>query len=131
MKIVVVDDERDIEPLFLQRFRKEIRSRDMEIMFFLSAEEAIDFLNEDGYHDKLILSDINMPGINGLEFLYYIRKSCTPPPPVIFMITAYGDQDNKDKAESLGANAFLTKPLDFGLLKDKINEIRNDANFGS
>jgi CheY-like chemotaxis protein len=122
MKVLVVDDEEDIGSLFRQKFRKEIKTGQFDLLFFLSGEEVIEYLNENGYEDKLILSDINMPGINGLELLYYIRKQHRPPTPVIFMITAYGDQDNKKRARSLGANEFLTKPLDFDKLKEKMKE---------
>lgn len=123
MKVLVVDDEEDVGSLFRQRFRKEIRKGEFELLFFLSGEEVIEYLNEDGFDDKLILTDINMPGINGLELLYYIRKQHRPPTPVIFMITAYGDQDNKNRARSLGANDFLTKPVDFSKLKEKMKEV--------
>ncbi len=131
MKIIVIDDEEDIQPLFNQKFRKEIKANTYDLEFFLSGEDALDYLNEKGYDDKIILSDINMPGISGLELLYYIRKNAAPPPPVIFMITAYGDLDNRNKAESLGANAFMTKPIDFTGLKEKLTEIINDKNTGS
>jgi CheY-like chemotaxis protein len=131
MKLIVIDDETDIEPLFQQKFRKELKANEYELEYFLSAEEALDYLNKNGYDNKIILSDINMPGISGLELLFYIRKNAAPPPPVIFMITAYGDQDNKNKAVSLGANAFMTKPIDFKLLKEKLREIVNDKNTGS
>jgi CheY-like chemotaxis protein len=123
MKILVVDDEQDIKPLFLQRFRKELRANEFEIDFVLSAEEALDYLNNKGHENSLILSDINMPGMTGLELLEKIRKSYSPPPPIIFMISAYGDQQNRDTASNLGANDFFTKPLDFNLLKEKIRSI--------
>lgn len=123
MKILVVDDELDIEPLFQQRFRKELRSREFEMKFMHSAEDALNYLNKDGFQDTLILSDINMPGMSGLEMLQKIQQSAAPPPPIVMMISAYGDEENKSAAESLGANDFLTKPLDFNLLKEKIKSL--------
>ena len=92
--------------------------------FVYSGEEAIEYLDKNGCEDSLILSDINMPGMNGLELLSHIRDQYGgPPPPVIMMISAYGDKENKDTANKLGANDFLTKPLDFNLLKEKINSL--------
>ena len=123
MKILVVDDEQDIQPLFKQRFRKELRSKEFEMEFMHSAEDALNYLEQNGFQDKLILSDINMPGMSGLEMLEQIQKSSAPPPPIVMMISAYGDEDNKNTAQSLGANDFLTKPLDFNLLKEKIKSL--------
>lgn len=123
MKILVVDDEQDIQPLFQQRFRKELRSHELEMKFVLSGEEAMDYLETNGFKNKLILSDINMPGMSGLELLEKIKKACSPPPPFIFMISAYGDDDNKNTAQNLGASDFFTKPLDFKLLKEKIKSL--------
>ncbi|SNS70537.1 Response regulator receiver domain-containing protein [Ekhidna lutea] len=123
MKILVVDDERDVQPLFEQRFRREIKSQEFELKFVLSGEEAIEYLQNSGFHDKLILSDINMPGMSGLELLDKIQKSSTPPPPVVMMISAYGDEDNINTAKKLGANDFLTKPLDFNMLREKIKSL--------
>lgn len=123
MKILVVDDEQDVQPLFQQRFRREIKSNELEMKFVNSGEEALAYLESDGFRDKLILSDINMPGMSGLELLDHIQKSSTPPPPVVMMISAYGDEDNKNTAQKLGANDFFTKPLDFNLLKEKIKSL--------
>ncbi|WP_421765340.1 response regulator [Ekhidna sp.] len=123
MKILVVDDEQDVQPLFEQRFRREIKSHEFEMEFVLSGEAALEYLNNNGFQDKLILSDINMPGMSGLELLDKIQKSCNPPPPIVMMISAYGDDENKNTAQKLGANDFLTKPLDFALLKEKIKSL--------
>jgi CheY-like chemotaxis protein len=123
MKILVVDDEHDVQPLFKQRFRKELNTHELEMDFVHSGEEALEYLQNNGFQNKLILSDINMPGMNGLELLDKIRKSSTPPPPIVMMISAYGDSENKTTAENLGANDFFTKPLDFNLLKEKIKAI--------
>lgn len=123
MKILVVDDERDIQTLFEQRFRKEIRDKIVEFVFTFSGEEALDYLNSNKEKQEaiLILSDINMPGMSGLELLEHIKQKYHKPPPVVMMITAYGDGDNFRIAQELGADDFLTKPVDFVLLKDKLN----------
>lgn len=123
MKILVVDDEKDIQPLFQQRFRKEIKSNEIEIEFVLSGEEALAYIEKNGHSNSLILSDINMPGMSGLELLEKIKKTYTPPPPIIMMISAYGDQENRDTANNLGAEEFFTKPLDFNLLKERIKSL--------
>lgn len=120
MKILVVDDEADVQPLFLQRFRKEIRSDEIEFDFALSGEEALDYLEARHSEVVLILSDINMPGMSGIELLSHIREEYDAPPPTVFMITAYGDEENHRQAMEKGANDFLTKPLDFNLLKEKL-----------
>ena len=121
MKILVVDDEADVQPLFLQRFRKEIKSQEIEFSFAQSGEEALDYLKEKHSEVVLILSDINMPGMSGIELLTHIRQDFNmPPPPVVMMITAYGDEENHKQAMEKGANDFLTKPLDFNLLKEKL-----------
>lgn len=123
MKILVVDDEQDVKTLFLQRFRKEIKSGDMTFVFAFSGEEAIEYLKENKQEAVLILSDINMPGMSGLELLDHIKQKFNEPPPVVMMITAYGDEENYNTAKSLGADDFLTKPLDFRLLKDKLKTL--------
>ncbi|MGB5275246.1 MAG: response regulator [Flavobacteriaceae bacterium] len=120
MKILVVDDEQDVQMLFQQRFRKEIKSGALQFVFAFSGEEALNTLRDMEHKAVLILSDINMPGMSGLELLETIRKDYDKPPPMVMMITAYGDQDNRDTTAKLGADDFLTKPLDFTLLKDKL-----------
>ena len=124
MKILVVDDEADVQPLFLQRFRKEIRNNEIEFSFAQSGEEALHYLEEKHSEVVLILSDINMPGMSGIELLDHIRHDFNmPPPPVVMMITAYGDEENYRQAMDKGADDFLTKPLDFNLLKEKLKTI--------
>lgn len=120
MKILVVDDEKDIQTLFQQRFRKEIKSEMLDFVFAFSGEEALQTLKTMSHEAVLILSDINMPGMSGLELLAHIKTNYVAPSPVVMMITAYGDEDNRRTAERLGADEFLTKPLDFNLLKDKL-----------
>ncbi len=128
MKILVVDDERDMQTLFEQRFRKDIRDHEMEFVFAYSGEEAVFYLDQHIHEAVLILSDINMPGMSGLELLGYIKKKYTPPPHVVMIITAYGDVDNYTQAMKLGADDFLTKPLDFNALREKLNFQFNDKN---
>jgi CheY-like chemotaxis protein len=120
MKILVVDDEKDMQTLFEQRFRKEIRSGEVEFYFAFSGEQALQYLNKHDHEAVLILSDINMPGMSGLELLKHIKQQFASPPPVVMMITAYSDDENYRNAMSLGADDFLTKPIDFHLLKEKL-----------
>jgi len=120
MKILVVDDEQDVQTLFQQRFRKEIRKGELEFMFAFSGEEALETLRNMEQEAVLILSDINMPGMSGLQLLETIKKDFVTPPPVVMMVTAYADDDNFNTAKALGADDFLTKPVDFKLLKQKL-----------
>jgi len=123
MKILVVDDEIDIQPLFIQRFRREIKKGDLEFVFAYSGEEALIQIEQYRHEAVLILSDINMPGMSGLELLEKIKDKMKEPPPIVMMITAYGDEENFKRSMDLGADDFLTKPIDFGLLKDKIKTL--------
>ena|SRR5690242_16345194 len=120
MKILVVDDERDVQTLFEQRFRKEIKDKRVEFAFAFSGEEALTLLNHWEHEAMLILSDINMPGMSGLQLLESVKKKYMKPPPVVMMITAYGDAENYHVARELGADDFLTKPVDFATLKEKL-----------
>jgi CheY-like chemotaxis protein len=119
--ILVVDDEPDVEHLFRQQFRRDIRSGRFVMEFAASAPEALERAKT--IADPLlilILSDINMPGMSGLEMLPKV-KAARPNVPVI-MITAYGDEATKRKAAELGAAGLLTKPIDFELLRGEIDE---------
>lgn len=120
MKILVVDDEKDVQVLFEQRFRKEIKNGEMELLFAFSGEEAIQVMINHEHEAVLILSDINMPGMSGLDLLKHIKEKYEKPPPVVMMITAYGDDENYNQAMKLGADDFLTKPVDFIALKEKL-----------
>lgn len=124
MKILVVDDEKDVQVLFEQRFRKEIRNKEMDFAFAYSGEEALGYLNNHNHEAVLILSDINMPGMSGLQLLSHIKEKHKLPPPLVMMITAYGDAENYNTAMQLGADDFLTKPLDFSVLKEKLKGIQ-------
>jgi len=124
MNILVVDDEKDIQPLFEQRFRKEIRNGEINFEFAYSGEEALKYLQNYEHEAVLILSDINMPGMSGLDLLDRIKQKHHNPPPIVMMITAYGDTENYERAMELGADDFLTKPVDFTELKEKINTLK-------
>lgn len=123
MKVLVVDDEIDMKNLFEQKFRKEIKEHAIEFAFANSGEEALIYLTRHEHEAVLIFSDINMPGMTGLELLDIIKHKTELPPPVVMMITAYGDDENYNLAMKLGADGFLTKPIDFLLLKEKLNNI--------
>jgi two-component system, chemotaxis family, chemotaxis protein CheY len=123
MKVLVVDDEKDVQVLFEQRFRKEIKSGEIEFAFAYSGEDALAYMADHDHEAVLILSDINMPGMSGLQLLQHIKEKYEAPPPVVMMITAYGDAENYNQAMKLGADDFLTKPVDFALLKDKLKNI--------
>ena len=125
MKILVVDDEKDIKILFEQRFRREIRNGEMSFDFAFSGEEALNYMENRKQEVVLILSDINMPGMSGLELLKHIKEKYEKPPPVVMMITAYGDNENYNQAMQLGADDFLTKPVDFSALKEKIKTLQD------
>ena len=119
--ILVVDDEPDVEHLFRQQFRRDIRCGRFVMEFVASAPEALE--RAKAIADPLlilILSDINMPGMSGLEMLPKV-KATRPNVPVI-MITAYGEEATKKKAAELGAAGLLTKPIDFGLLREEIDQ---------
>jgi two-component system chemotaxis response regulator CheY len=120
MKILVVDDEQDMQTLFQQRFRKEIRDGIVDFAFANSGEQALEYMLANNHEAVLILSDINMPGMSGLELLERIKTKYHAPPPIVMMITAYGDDENYNTAMKLGADDFLTKPVDFALLKEKL-----------
>ena len=120
MKILVVDDEKDVKILFQQRFRKEIKKGELDFVFAFSGEEALETLKAMAQEAILILSDINMPGMSGLQLLEIIKKDFIAPLPVVMMVTAYGDEENFNIAKELGADDFLTKPVDFKLLKEKL-----------
>ena len=118
--ILVVDDESDVEDLFRQQFRRDIRSGRFTMEFAQSADKTLqrisDLIDESLI---LILSDINMPGMSGLELLSK-AKAARPDVPVI-MVTAYGDDNTRRRALAGGAEALLTKPIDFVALRTEID----------
>jgi len=118
--ILVVDDEPDVEVLFRQQFRRDLRTGRFVMEFAQSAPAALRRIGEaEGVSLILILSDINMPGMTGLELLPK-AKAMRPDVPII-MITAYGDDETKRRALNGGAEALLTKPIDFAALRSEIN----------
>ena len=118
--ILVVDDEPDVEALFRQQFRRDIRAGRFTMEFAQSGDVALSRISEAREQSLiLILSDINMPGMSGLEMLPK-AKAMRPDVPII-MITAYGDAETKRRVLDSGAEALLTKPIDFGALRGKID----------
>ena len=118
--VLVVDDEPDVEALFRQQFRRDLRAQRFVMDFAISAADAlVRIANTIEQSLILILSDINMPGMTGLEMLPKVRQM-RPDVPVI-MITAYGDAETRRKAIESGASGLLTKPIDFSLLRDEID----------
>ncbi len=119
--ILVVDDEPDVEMLFRQHFRKELRAGEFSMEFAQSADEALKAISTaTDARLILILSDINMPGMSGLDLLPKARMA-RPDVPVI-MITAYGDVETRRRALEGGAEGFLSKPIDFSALREEIRD---------
>ena len=120
MLILVVDDEADVEVLFRQQFRRDLRADRFTMEFAQSAPMALQCIADVGDRSLiLVLSDINMPGMTGLELLRK-AKALRPDVPIV-MITAYGDAETKREALESGAEALLTKPIDFGALRSEID----------
>ena len=122
VSILVVDDEPDVGELFRQRFRRETRDGTYVIHFAVSAADALASLRQ-GVRPRLIviLSDINMPGLDGLALLREIKKEWPDLP--VMMVTAYGDDERRRQATALGAAEFLTKPVDFAVLKERLRQL--------
>ena len=122
MKIMIVDDEQDVEILFVQKFRKEIRNKQLEVEFAFSGEEALQKLEEARSTEVVyVFSDINMPGMSGLQLLEKIKAKY--PTIQVSMISAYGDKDNFNLAIQSGAKGFFTKPVNFDSLKLEISNL--------
>ncbi|MBN9085566.1 MAG: response regulator [Reyranella sp.] len=123
VSILVVDDEADVAELFRQQFRREVRQGAYVMHFAQSAEEALDKL-ADGIRPELIVifSDINMPGMDGLGLLRKVKERHAELP--VIMVTAYGDDERRRKASEFGAAEFVTKPVDFALLKQQLQQLR-------
>ncbi|MFC3879837.1 response regulator [Algoriphagus namhaensis] len=122
MKILIVDDEKDVELLFRQKFRREIRSGAVDMVFAFSGNEALEILaNDDPPEVMYMFSDINMPGMTGLELLSKVKDQF--PSIQVSMISAYGDSENYNKAIKSGAKEFFTKPIDFESLRKEINDL--------
>lgn len=122
MKILIVDDEKDVELLFRQKFRREIRKGVVDMVFAFSGSEALEILaNDDPPEVMYMFSDINMPGMTGLELLTKVKEQF--PSIQVSMISAYGDSENYNKAIKSGAKEFFTKPIDFESLRKEINDL--------
>ena len=120
--ILVIDNEPDVAELFRQRFRREIRQGTYVLHFALSAEEALACLADEIEPQLIvILSDINMPGMDGLALLREIKKMHPDLP--VMMVTAYGDEERRRRASEYGARDFLSKPVDFDLLKEQLRQL--------
>jgi len=119
MKLLVVDDERDVQFLFQQKFRKEIKAGEVQILYALNGISALELIESfENKADYLILTDINMPEMNGIELLRKVKAKY--PELKVMMITAYGDEQNLSMAKNLGADDYFTKPLQFDLLKERL-----------
>ncbi|MGH1365041.1 MAG: response regulator [Calditrichia bacterium] len=116
MRLVVVDDEPDVQLLYRLSFRSEIKKGLVSIDFFNSAEEALTFLEQHDPHEfSIVLSDINMPEMDGLELLQKVKSNYADLK--VFMVTAYGKDVHFSRASSLGCDGYFTKPIDFDSLK--------------
>ena len=126
LSILVVDDEADVAELFRQRFRREARQGTYVLHFAHSGDHALQLLDNEIKPELLaVLSDINMPGMDGLTLLGEIKERF-PDLPVI-MVTAYGDDERRQRASELGAAEFIAKPVDFDLLKEQLQQLPNAA----
>jgi CheY-like chemotaxis protein len=122
VSILVVDDEPDVPDLFRQRFRREARQGQYVLHFAASGEEALGQLADEIEPQLIvILSDINMPGMDGLDLLRAVKQR-RPDLPVM-MVTAYGDDERRRRAAEYGATEFITKPVDFDLLKSQLQRL--------
>jgi two-component system, response regulator, stage 0 sporulation protein F len=126
VSILVVDDESDVAELYRQRFRREVRQGTYRMHFANSGEDALDKLGG-GVEPNLIaiLSDINMPGMDGLDLLAEVKRHYPDLP--VMMVTAYGDDERRRRARELGAVDFLSKPIDFELLKEQLGRLPDAA----
>jgi two-component system, response regulator, stage 0 sporulation protein F len=126
VSILVVDDETDVAELFRQRFRREVRQGEYVLHFAFSGEEALLKLAQEIEPQLIvILSDINMPGMDGLSLLREVKQQ-QPDLPVM-MVTAYGDDERRRRASEYGAAEFITKPVDFDLLKQQLRQLPSGA----
>jgi DNA-binding NtrC family response regulator len=130
VRVLVVDDELDVEALFRRQFRREVRKGLYTLGFVLSAAAALAIL-DDANGEKIILlvSDINMPGMSGLDLLPIVKMRHPDMP--VFMISAYGDADTVNTARERGVDEFLTKPVDFAKLRQNIMTVKADATGGN
>lgn len=124
MKVLIVDDEKDIAFLFQQKFRHEIQNGSLEMLFAFSGEEALDILHSRTPQDfEYIFSDINMPGMSGIDLLHLVKIEY--PDIKVSMISAYNDQEHIEWAKSEGALCLFAKPIDFNEIKGEVGKIIN------
>jgi CheY-like chemotaxis protein len=122
VSILIVDDEPDVAELFRQRFRREARQGTYVLHFAGSGEEALEVLDQEIEPELIvILSDINMPGMDGLTLLQRVKANYPNLP--VMMVTAYGDDERRRRASEYGAAEFITKPVDFDLLKRQLQQL--------
>ena len=125
-RILIVDDEPDVAELFRQRFRHEARQGTYVLHFAHSGDHALQLLDDEIEPELLaVLSDINMPGMDGLHLLGEVKRRYPELP--VMMVTAYGDDDRQRRAKELAAAEFLTKPIDFDLLRVRLRQLPNAA----
>ena len=123
VSILVVDDEPDVADLFRQHFRREVRQGTYVMHFAFSGEQALERLACEIEPELIvILSDINMPGMDGLTLLHEIKQRFPDLP--VMMVTAYGDDERRRRAADYGASEFITKPVDFDFLKRQLRQLR-------
>jgi CheY-like chemotaxis protein len=122
VSILIIDDEPDVAELFRQRFRREVR-QGLYVLHFAGSGEAALRMLADGIRPELIviLSDINMPGMDGLTLLHAIKKRWPGLP--VMMVSAYGDEERRRRAEECGAADFISKPVDFDFLKAQLRQL--------
>ena len=126
VSILVVDDEADVAELFRQRFRREARQGTYVLHFANSGDEALSLLDDDIEPELFaVLSDINMPGMDGLTLLGEIKQRFPQLP--VMMVTAYGDDERRRQAQTLGAAEFIAKPVDFDRLKEQLRQLPGAA----
>jgi len=118
MNILIVDDEQDVKYLFEQKFRREIKTGKIELTFAFSGKSALEKLEHDNRNVSLVLSDINMPEMTGLELLKQIKSRFNSLQ--VWIMTAYSDQERYQQAREDGCAEYMTKPIDFDVLKGKI-----------
>lgn len=118
MKVLVIDDEQDISWLFSQKFRKEIKDSKLQFVFAISAEEGLKILEMEGTEIHSIFTDLNMPGMTGFELLKRVKSDLGLSNKQVYVMSAYSDSENVNLAKELGALVFITKPIDFTLIKD-------------